>query len=214
MKAKQVYEFIKKKSLRNTLKDDIGINKIAKDKVKEYLNKYSPKSNFYFDRDLLIIDLIAINCSKINDIITEFIPWNKILIEKKLIIGHCEKLTSLSSVSNLIVNKEVYFYKTPIIEYPKEYYFKEHVSISNSKIDNLPNNFNNGFIYGTLDINNTNISNLNFVKYIEEQLFIYNTKITEIPYDLYVGGRIFISKDMVNNLIMSNKHREKLKLFY
>ena len=55
MKAKKVYEFIQKKSLKNSIKDDIGIKVKYKREIEEWFEKWLPNTKYEIKDDFTII---------------------------------------------------------------------------------------------------------------------------------------------------------------
>ena len=138
MKAKQVYEFIQKKSLKNTIKDDIGINKKLKDdKLKEtiqwlkFLNKFKQiditENDFFISsNNLEIVFIKSLDLSGIHD-------KNFYLLDNLVINSHYLEIsdTSLAKLpNNLKIYGSLYMVNTNINELPNDLFVKNKIWVS------------------------------------------------------------------------------------
>jgi len=193
MKAKKVYEFIQKKSLRNTIKDDIGIVAKHKRKIQDWLNNYilGSTQDFEITEDLNLkihAPSHSINLINYNEI--DF-PFNKVIFtnnDKSLVnsfqlfnVKHITKIPDLENVN------EIYLQGLINLEYlPEIIDFRDDLQLLNlydlPKLKKLPNNI----LY-----NNLVISNVPEITKLPEDLTILNylylgylPKLKEIPESL------------------------------
>ena len=186
MKAKKVYEFIQKKSLRNAIKNDIGINKIAIDDILNWLKSLYPipisddtfKIDITNDNYIKIYENVDYNIlSLTNGFITNNIPvifpFDKLEV-KKLILNkvNLKKLPD-NIKANLVYingdNKELDF------KFPK--YLKCDI-LRLSNIKNLDQILN---------------KNTDTTLIIHNKLIIENSYISSLPNNMIGPKHILIS---------------------
>ena len=187
MKAKKVFEFIKKKSLRNSIKkDEIGIN---------YINIRKWAEDHLKDNDWIIEDNI-LKVKKTVDLRNKNITWlpNNLNVGWDLILSNnpITKLPENLSVESLNINNtsiskipdslKIYcclnMENTKVTEIPNIKYIG--IYAANSPINKIPENL----FVRDLDISNTNVTELPKDLKIENILDISNTKIKRLPWDI------------------------------
>ena len=193
MKAKKVYEFIQSKSLKNSVKDDIGIIAKQKNKIKNWLNTYILGSikDFEITNNLNLkihAPSHSINLINYNEI--DF-PFNKVIFtnnDKSLVnsfqLFNAKYITKIPDLENV---NEIYLQGLFNLEYlPKIIDFRDDLQLLNlydlPKLKKLPKNI----IY-----NNLVISNVPEITKLPEDLTILNylylgylPKLKEIPESL------------------------------
>jgi len=185
MRAKQVYEFVQKKSLRSNLKDQVGIKYKIKKDIIDWFDKYAPDANYNITENLNII---------VN---------NSLDLQNKEI---------KSIPNNLYVHGYLFLENNPIAKLPENLTTTWTLNINNTNIEELPPfpNFNiSGPLYArdgklkyipdnfsaknSLILSNSPISKLPKNLHVGKFLYIAGTNITELPEDLDVGQFVCIS---------------------
>jgi len=185
MKAKKVYEFIQKKSLKNTIKDDIGIKYNRKKEIEEWIEE-NDLSRHYQSYDL---------------------ETDELRLHGKIAGLRLRKNIDKFPVSRLYVLGDLFLTNTKYLEYLPNYTtITGWLDLENSNILKLPDNL---FVGGSLDISDTyNLTVLPTNLEITHMLYMLNSSINNIPDNIKVSDQIIITDNM--NIIYSNKLKNKI----
>ena len=231
MKAKQVYEFIQKKSLKNNIK--IGLEYKKEKEIKEWLNKnlINNKSNFEVNNSTLIYygDFKL----KYNHNTYNFKPEQKIIMDypfdKLIVHGNfaCSFNNIINLPNNLEIKKSLFIFDSNIEKLPKNLKVGKNYELSSTKIteflitevfgdisfeySDIQLITDNLIVHGSLDISNTKIEKLPNNLKIGNYLAIDHSIITELPNDLEVNGPIYVSENMYD-LFIDTKFGSKIEI--
>ncbi len=193
MRAKQVYEFIQNKSLKNNIGDEIGIYNILKKKTEEWLEEW--------------VDGFKKWKPEHRKLIYEFIPS-----ENKLILNYdlnfcCKTITEFPFDSIIFKNHHTLNLNYSNIEKLPNEIIAENLFLSECKnLKELPNKLK---INSTLNADGTNITkipeNLDL-----ETLNLTNTKIKEIPESLQIKYNLILKGTMISIYNIPEHLRNKI----
>jgi len=118
MKAKKVYEFVQKKSLKNTIKDDIGIKAKYKKDIEEWFKKWLP--NWKINENYIINDNLNIEVSN------------------SIHLGDIKEHLELPD--NLTIYGDLYLDRSNITELPKNLKVYGYLSVDETNLKKWPIN--------------------------------------------------------------------------
>ncbi len=226
MEAKKVYEFIQKKSLKNTIQNDIGVFKKYKNDIKEWFNQYLPSSKYIIHDDYTVeADNFFFNIFDYpNYNLSEF-PFIKLKVDYGL-INLSDNKTFLKLPKSIIFKTgSIILNNTNITKLPEKLIIindgnlsientrikklSENIKIAyafyaeNSDITNFPKSLiNDNKFNGTIDLENTNITELpEELEFCGSNLILRNTKIKKLPSNLKkVYGNLYINNTLITEL--------------
>ena len=220
MKAKKVYEFIQKKSLKKSIQNDIGIRAKYKKEIEQWFSKYAPDINYNIDEEKM--ETMVHNYLSLNKCECKYIPdglkimFNSMVgyainINRSKVIKIGKNLTIFGGINAAYSNLE---------EYPENISIKINGHPSNStlmfthtQIKELPENL---IIPISLDISFTPIKELPDNLTIMGNLYIDHTEIKELPRNLKIGNNdemsyIYVSKENLKYFESTYGHKYKFK---
>jgi len=206
MRAKQVYEFIQKKSLRNNI--DTGINYKIKSDIEKWFNKWLNGINYKINDNFEIEVFDDIFILRNGDV-GHFPFCNKLTVHGNLDIIS-SNLLSLPKSINIKNTFNVYGNRN-LIDFPEIFYIGSTINIERTGINKLPDNMRS--VNGSLIIDYTNI------EYLPENLSLISgnfslkyTQITKLPDNLTIKGNLNINYTDIKKLPRGLNIEQKLIL--
>jgi len=194
MKAKKVYEFIQKKSLKNSI--DIGIKYKIKEEINKWCKEFIPNITYEInDKNFKLTIYDSVNLSfEEREII---FPTEMVDIYGALDLSY-SNLKKLPS-KYLRVEQHLALTNTKIKKLPDELLVGSNININNVPISELPNNINR--ITGHLYAKNTKLTKLpDNLKEIHGFLLLDKTPITKLPDKLQIKDWLSLSESKIETL--------------